>query len=59
MKESRNFSFSVRKRDEENTQLMQDLQMHSIRSGVKLSHMVLEGLKLYKAREESNGKALS
>jgi len=57
MLESRNFSFSVRKKDTEGADLCEWFQMYSIHHGVKLSYMIIEGLKLYKAKlEKSDGK---
>lgn len=51
---NRVFSFSIKPRDKEAAKLIQDLQLYSIKKGIKFNYMVMEGLKLYIAKEKIN-----
>jgi hypothetical protein len=54
---NRIFSFSVKPKDKETIALVESIQLLSIQKGVKFSFMVIEGLKLYLAKEGiANGK---
>lgn len=48
---SRIFSFSVKPKDKDSVSIVEFIQRHSIRKGIKFSYMVIEGLKLYIAKE--------
>lgn len=51
---NRIFSFSVKPKDKEAMDLVEFIQQYSIKNGIKFSYIVIEGLKLYLAKENSN-----